>query len=435
MKKYFLTLFLIFSFRIFIYPVLYTGDLGFSFMNIPVDPMSLAYSTTSASVVGRTGDLINPASLNLENKNSFFFAYMPFLVSSHFGIIGYTFSGSQVMLKYFNSGSMERRDSLNTDLGEFFSSDILLEYSKSFKMKDNLRFGAGINFGMENVLDYNALISSFSFGIIYEKVYDDFLNIGCQILNLGAGYDFEKISPTPAKFIVGLSVSKDDMPFSVNFDVGKILDRKYFYSFALKFSIVKPTVEPTVENLDNNILKDEPDKNESSTDFFTDSMKINLTYDQLKELQDTSVADSIKIDTIRTVQLEEHRDSSTIDSTKLDTLTIDKTDNQNYTSYSDFLEQENKEKSQTQIQTKTLEDNKLPEKKMGKKNIFSPLKLDLILGISSDRTELQLGYATDLTSALTAGFLIGYNNISILWSSKFWGELGISQSIGMRLSF
>ncbi len=96
---------------------------------------------------------------------------------------------------------------------------------------------------------------------------------------------------------------------------------------------------------------------------------------------------------------------------------------------------ESKEKSQTQIQTKTLEDNKFPEKKMDKKNIFSPLKLDLILGISSDRSELQLGYATDLTSALTAGFLIGYNNISILWSSKFWGELGISQSIGMRLSF
>ncbi len=413
MKKYFLTLFLIFSFIIFIYPVFYTGDLGFSFMNVPVDPLSLAYSTTSASIVGRTGDLINPASLNLENKNSFFFAYMPFLVSSHFGILGYTFSGSQVMLKYFNSGSMERRDSLNTDLGEFFSSDLLLEYSKSFKMKDNLRFGAGINFGMENVLDYNVLISSLSFGIIYEKVYKDFLNIGCQILNLGAGYDFEKISPTPAKFIVGLSVSKDDMPFSVNFDVGKILDRKYFYSFALKFSVVKPTVEPTVENPDNNILKDEPNKNESPTNSLSDSMKINLTYEQLKELQDTS----------------------TIDSTKLDTLPTDKTDNQNYTSYSDFLDMESKEKSQTQIQTKTLEDNKFPEKKMDKKNIFSPLKLDLILGISSDRSELQLGYATDLTSALTAGFLIGYNNISILWSSKFWGELGISQSIGMRLSF
>jgi len=85
------------------------------------------------------------------------------------------------------------RDSLNNDLGEFFSSDLLLEYSTSFKIKKNLYVGGGLNLGLEKVLEYNSLFSSLNLGLIYEKVYFDFLNLGFQILNVGGVYNFEKV--------------------------------------------------------------------------------------------------------------------------------------------------------------------------------------------------------------------------------------------------
>uniref|UniRef100_A0A7C3J5H5 DUF5723 domain-containing protein n=1 Tax=candidate division WOR-3 bacterium TaxID=2052148 RepID=A0A7C3J5H5_UNCW3 len=409
MKK-FILLFISIYFSILIFPAFYSGDLGLYFLNIPVDPLSQAYSTTSSAVKGRSGDLINPASLySTKNENTFSFTYMPFLVSSHFGLFTYNFKSSQILLKYFNSGVMERRDSLNNDLGEFFSSDLLLEYSTSFKIKKNLYVGGGLNLGLEKVLEYNSLFSSLNLGLIYEKVYFDFLNLGFQILNVGGVYNFEKSSLTPAKFVLGFSIDKEDMPFSVNLDVGKILDRKYFYSFALKFSLIRP-------NYQKNVVKEE---------------KVGIL--------DTSRVDTLLIVKKDSFELEKISDTILTVTTDsfADTLkSEDKTDKE-YKSYAEFLDEKNDsienvvKEEKTENYVKKSED-KLPEVK---KNIFSPLSLDIILGVSSDRTDLQLGYPTDLTSALTAGFKLSYNNVSVLWSSKFWGELGVSQSIGLKMSF
>lgn len=390
-----------------IFPNFFSGDIGYYFLNIPVDPISQAYSTTSSAILGRNGDLINPASLYTETReNTFSFTYMPFLISSHFGLFTYNFNSSQILLKYFNSGVMERRDSLNNDLGEFFSSDLLIEFSKSFRLNEKLYVGGGLNAGLEKVLDYNSIFSSLNFGLIYRNLYLDLLNVGFQILNLGVGYDFEKPSVTPLKVVLGFSVGKEEMPFSVNMDIGKILDRKYFYSFALKFSLIRPPLEKKTtqqSNIENNFEQESFKDN-----FVLNDDTSNLFYDTLK----ITGNDSLK-----------------------DTLTMDSNiENKGFESYADYL---NEEKKDT---LKNLTENEPVEKKENlkiteKKNIFSPLALDLIFGISSDRSELQLGYATDLSAALTAGFKLSYKNISVLYSSKFWGELGLSQSIGIKMSF
>lgn len=447
MKKFFLLLMSI-SFFILTFSAFYSGDLGFYFLNIPVDPLSQAYSTTSSAVKGRSGDLINPASLyNLENENTFSFTYMPFLVSSHFGLFTYNFKSSQLLLKYFNSGVMERRDSLNNDLGEFFSSNLLLEFSKSFKIKENIFVGGGMNIGVEKVLDYNSLFSSLNLGLIYEKAYFEFLNLGFQILNVGGAYNFEKSSLTPAKFVIGFSIDKEDMPFSVNLDVGKILDRKYFYSFALKFSLIKPdlqkgevkkksfeildtnNVDTLLNHMDESFEMDEtPDTIlTATTDSLVDTLKSENEDDLI--VKTDSIVDTLNI---------ENRDNLIVTTDSLvDTLKSDNETEQEYKSYAEFLDEKNDSVENLLKEEKVEEYVEKSEERtpVEKKNIFSPLSLDIILGVSSDRSELQLGYPTDLTSALTAGFKLSYNNISVLWSSKFWGELGVSQSIGLKMSF
>ncbi|MEO0233681.1 MAG: hypothetical protein ABIN39_06415 [candidate division WOR-3 bacterium] len=408
MKKFFYVPLILFLSTL-IFPGYFSGDIGYYFLNIPVDPLSQAYSTTSAAIIGRNGDLINPASLYMEkDEKTFSFTYMPFLISSHFGLFTYNFNSSQILLKYFNSGMMERRDSLNNDLGEFFSSDLLIEFSKSFRLNQNLYVGGGLNAGLEKVLDYNNIFSTLNLGLIYERLYFDFLNVGFQILNLGGGYDFEKTSITPLKVVLGFSLGKDEMPFSANMDLGKIVDRKYFYSFALKFSLIRPPLEKKLTQQSNTqhyfeqtTVKDDVVLNDDTSNIFQDSLP--------SDIFNTSNNDSL-----------------------LDTLTTDQ--NKGFESYADFLDEEKKDTLDNLSEKKSIE-TKENIKISEKKNIFSPLALDLIFGVSSDRNELQLGYATDISAALTAGFKLSYKNVSVLWSSKFWGELGVSQSIGIKMSF
>ncbi|MEO0236917.1 MAG: hypothetical protein ABIN35_01620 [candidate division WOR-3 bacterium] len=408
MKKFFYVPLILFLSTL-IFPGYFSGDIGYYFLNIPVDPLSQAYSTTSAAIIGRNGDLINPASLYMEkDEKTFSFTYMPFLISSHFGLFTYNFNSSQILLKYFNSGMMERRDSLNNDLGEFFSSDLLIEFSKSFRLNQNLYVGGGLNAGLEKVLDYNNIFSTLNLGLIYERLYFDFLNVGFQILNLGGGYDFEKPSITPLKVVLGFSLGKDEMPFSANMDLGKIVDRKYFYSFALKFSLIRPPLEKKLTQQSNTqhyfeqtTVKDDVVLNDDTSNIFQDSLP--------SDIFNTSNNDSL-----------------------LDTLTTDQ--NKGFESYADFLDEEKKDTLDNLSEKKSVE-TKENIKISEKKNIFSPLALDLIFGVSSDRNELQLGYATDISAALTAGFKLSYKNVSVLWSSKFWGELGVSQSIGIKMSF
>lgn len=411
MKKFFYTILILFSFCV-IFSDFSSSDLGYYFMNIPVDPISQAYSTTSAAITGRTGDLINPASIyNQKEENTFSFTYMPFLVSSHFGLFTYNFKSSQILIKYFNSGVMERRDSLNNDLGEFFSSDLLLEFSKSFRINENLYVGGGLNAGLEKVLEYNSIFSSLNLGLIYERFYFDFLNVGFQVLNLGGAYNFEKTTLTPLKVVCGISFGKENMPFSVNMDFGKILDRKYFYSFALKFSLIRPQLEKTTTqktSIENNVIQ---------TSFVYDSV---LNGDTSKIVQDTLYFDSLNV--AETDSLSDTLIANSQNETKF------------FESYADFLNEEKKDTLENVVDNQPVEKKETVEI-AEKKNIFFPLALDLIFGVSSDRNELQLGYATDISSALTAGFKLSYKNISVLWSSKFWGELGVSQSIGIKMSF
>ncbi|MEO0304759.1 MAG: hypothetical protein ABIM64_05805, partial [candidate division WOR-3 bacterium] len=215
-------------------------------------------------------------------------------------------------------------------------------------------------------------------------------------------------SITPLKVVLGFSLGKDEMPFSANMDLGKIVDRKYFYSFALKFSLIRPPLEKKLTQQSNTqhyfeqtTVKDDVVLNDDTSNIFQDSLS--------SDIFNTSNNDSL-----------------------LDTLTTDQ--NKGFESYADFLDEEKKDTLDNLSEKKSVE-TKENIKISEKKNIFSPLALDLIFGVSSDRNELQLGYATDISAALTAGFKLSYKNVSVLWSSKFWGELGVSQSIGIKMSF
>ncbi|GEM_PF-3578567 len=429
---------LIIFFSVTAYSQYYSGEIGFGYLSIPVSPLSQSFSTAGAAALERAGDLINPASLYFyTDGNEATMNYMNYIAGSHFGMFSYTNSGSQVLLKYFNSGLIEKRDSLNTDLGTYSANVIILNYSKAFLFKEKFIFGAGVNLGVENITEYNGIEGSFDLGFIYKNIYSDFLNIGVNATNLGVLYDFESSSAAPAKIVAGVSISKEDMPFAVYIDVGKIIDRKIFYAAGMEFFLIRPQTAVQSENADIT----------SVTSSALSDIEVDIKLDSLDNAEVSDTAIDLSENEISL----ENRSDTLIQADTLailqDTLkTENGTDENEYTSYADFLEdeekkiessvEENKEIVKTQNEAETLpEETLLSPKIESKNNILNPLAFSVIWGFSSDRQELSMGYGTDLLAGFTAGFRMSYKMASVNYSVKMWGELELSQSLGLGFRF
>ncbi|MGE3062841.1 MAG: hypothetical protein AB7T10_04325 [bacterium] len=429
MKKIFLISSLILGF-LSVFAQYYSGEMGFNYLNIPISPSSQAFSTAGAAAISGSGDLINPASLFYCNSDKVSVNYMNYIAGSHFGLLTYAFDKSQVYLKYFNSGFMERRDSLNTDLGEYSANVIIANYSKSFLLSEKIIVGAGISAGMQNITDYKDVAGSVDLGIIYRNIYSDFLSAGISILNLGAVYDFEETSMTPAKFVAGVAIAKDDMPFAVYIDAGKILDKKYFYAAGMEFFLIRHR-KPDVENV--SIVNTIPPDSEVSV-LPADSAPDTTVYS----------AENIETDTAALASLNPS-DSIPADTSLVLNSEIISDTNEAYQSYADYLDAEAADDS-----TKIPLDESLDKKKnsaetikeeeplsiaVRKKSLMDPFAFSFKWGFSSDREELMMGYGSDLLAGFTAGFRMSYNSISVNYSAKMWGQLGITQTLGIGFSF
>lgn len=412
------------------------GEMPFTFINIPVSPVSQALSTASAARSSSEGDIINPASLGFNENRQAVFTYQSYLVSSYFGLVEYSDGSMKAYLKYFNSGSMERRDSLNNYIGDFALNMLYAKFEKAFRINDNMYWGAGVLAGAESSVDYNNAAAAAGAGIIY-RGYKDFLNFGFYADNLGVSYCNSSAEMLPARVLLGVGIEKENVPVSVYIDAGKILDRDYFYAAGVEIDFTKGKT------------KKRETADEASAEAITDIPEIEAVNEQenldLSAAVDSASADA---DTVLASAAEEAKDSVELKNDN----TEEKVEYQSYAEWiaaeeakkdsvetADALkeikgETESSEKSKS---TELVEKNTIEVKKEAVKGpaFTDDIKFIVRGGFSSDREELQMGTGLDLVAGLTAGFTLGYRNIAVDYSVKQFGEVGVTHSIGIKYGF
>ncbi|MDY6787520.1 MAG: hypothetical protein SVK54_05280 [candidate division WOR-3 bacterium] len=421
----------------------------FTYLNIPVTPVSTALSSAGSVLRQSNADIVNPAVYADIDKDQVYFSYLSHIAGTHLGFLSYNTSMFSLSVKYFNSGIMELRDSFNTYLGDFSDNTIFITGGTGMEIVEQLYAGFSITAGIEKITDYQQYCAGFSGGIIYRQF--DFIDLGLYVQNAGISYSRDT-DMLPARIIAGAGLNKDDLPISVYIDVGKILDDDYFYAAGFEFNLISKKESTSKERGVKTVLDVRAEINENIEADYADSL--NTQYPDTFE-------ESVSPDT---AGIKSQPYDSTAESDSLDI----EDNGEEYMSYADYLDEleedtENgEEEAQDEAQEAASEDETEDEKRImdneeiekqeeedaesasritqneegyGKKSFADDIEFVIRGGFSSDRTDLQSGTSTDLTAGLTGGFGISYSSITIDYAAKFWGELGIGHSVGVRIEF
>ncbi len=451
MKKIFMILLILYSLTV--YAQYSPGELPFTYINVATTPLSSALSMTSAAVISPHRDIFNPASTAFNTvNNDLYIAYTSHFAASHFGYIEYNIEKMRFGIKYFNSGTMEERDSLNNYIGDFSGNTILFNYSYGYSINNDFHLGVSALVGIENIIDYNQFAGALSAGIIYTGL-NDFIQLGLYAGNVGSSYESSIKTILPARIIGGFALQNDELPVSIYIDGGKILDSDYFYSVGVELKVLKK--EKNI--IENDIADYNGDTNitETTTIFteekrveeeITDTLNIERTEEKIEDISDPEVVikEKLVIDSVivevsiaDSLVIKEEIPDSLI--TELDIIddSIKTEEGKEYLSYADYLEQmeEKADNGDESDDLESVDDQPKVEVKKQKATFINDIGFVLRGGVSSDKQMLRSGTSLDLVAGLSGGFGISYKNIEIDYAAKFWGELGIGHSIGIKLVF
>ncbi len=240
-----------------------TGELAFTYYNIPADPYSISLGTACAASTMHYSDIGNPASFLNSGRNTSF-SYYNHIGQTHMGFIKYNDSNMYCSIKYFNSGTMEKRDTLDNYLGDFFTNTVIARGAYSFEVNQNINAGFGISAGIENIEEFNQYAGGIDAGIIF-KGFKDYFNAGFYINAGGVSYNENGIKPLPARVILGLGIENEELPIRLYIDGGMILDRSLFYAGGVEINVLKLQnifTEPEIKTEENTVSEiiDVPDE-------------------------------------------------------------------------------------------------------------------------------------------------------------------------------
>ncbi|MFO8061433.1 MAG: hypothetical protein R6U31_00740 [bacterium] len=443
------------------------GQLPFTYLNIPATPVSTALSSAGSVLRQSNADIVNPAVYTDIERDQVYFSYLSHIAGTHLGFLSYNTNMFSLSLKYFNSGTMELRDSFNTYLGDFSDNTIFLTGGTGMEIMERLYAGFSITAGMEKITEFQQYCAGLSGGIIYRQLFD-FLDLGFYVQNAGISYS-SGTDMLPARIIAGAGLNKHDLPLSIYIDAGKILDDDYFYAAGFEFNLISRR-EDNREDRDREMgaktvldvraeIRQDKDEEDSTAAEHPDTAQGSMTADA-----DTMEAREPPTDS------DEDAYSDPEDA---------EDDGEEYMSYADYLdamedETENGEEkvtsnksqvpSEEEVQDSssnlqegdtedgtritdneeevagskyqvTSDEETQNEQTYSERSFADDMEFVIRGGFSSDRTELQSGTSTDLTAGLTAGFGISYSSITVDYAAKFWGELGIGHSVGVRIEF
>lgn len=409
------------------------GELPFTYINIAVSPISSALSMSGAAADSPHRDIYNPASACFNtSSNDIYFSYMAHFASSHFGYIEYNMPSMRIGLKYFNSGSMEKRDSLNNYLGDFSDNTLLFNYAYGYAVNEQISIGASILAGMENIDNFSQYAGALSAGIIYR--FNEILTLGFYAGNAGVSYS-DGIDILPARIIAGAKIGSSKTPVNLYIDAGKILDSDYFYSLGAELYVLRRT---------ENIL------NEESVQLYEDASEGMETEDAMQEtdMAEDIVKAELNTETALTDSMaaiddmpEEEKADSIFEESKSDTLSSEE---DTFMSYADYLEQLEKDSEDNTEETEETIDEESASEVLQtadkveitkRPSFMNQFGFVLRGGLSSDKQMLQSGTSLDLIAGLSAGFGLSFRNYQIDYAAKFWGELGIGHSVGVKVVF
>lgn len=435
------------------------GELAFTYYNIPADPLSISMSTAGAARTGYFTDIGNPASSAGLDRNASF-SYYNHIGQTHLGFLQYNDGKYNASVKYFNSGVMEKRDSLNNYLGDFFTNMMLLRAGYSFILNENIQAGVCITGGVENIDDFNQYAGGIDAGIIY-KGFRNFLNAGLYVNAGGVSYNEDGIDPLPARIIAGIGIENDEVPVSIYIDCGAVLDRGLFYGGGIELNVLKmqnifaeetpaETSMNAVDETENTEVPAEDKTEEAAADNDEEEYFSYADYlASMEEKADSSAAEENKeavtepdtsIVTEATVITDEPEDSISTELTADGTpeemqsdsiMPEENAENIDEAGIDDIADAEHIESKGEPSVVETEMNNEKP----GKKGFKDNFEFLIRAGVNSDKNDLMLGTSLDAAAGLSAGFSIRYSNISVDYAAKFWGELGIGHSVGIRMGF
>ncbi len=405
------------------------GELPFTYINIAVSPISSALSMSSAAAYGNHRDIFNPASVCFNTSNDLYISYTSHIASSHLGYFEFNTEDMRYGIKYFNSGQMEQRDSLDNYIGNFSGNVLLGNVSYGHSIDDKIKIGASALIGLENILDYNQFAGAISAGIIYKL--NDIVNFGLYAGNIGAAYK-NGITLLPARIIGGIRLGNETKPITLYADAGKILDSDYFYSIGIELNILQ--MQNNDADMSNNDIESE------AASFVIDKEIEEMASDTLSEkiVEEMSSETDEIISEDNTEAINETIAEEVTEEVDNETEKETEEDNAGYLSYADYLEQLEKTEEETEnIENVTNSEKEyiIEENKTKEKTFVDQLGFVIRGGISSDKQMLYSGTSLDLVAGLSAGFGLSYMGYEIDYAAKFWGELGIAHSIGIKVEF
>ena len=281
----------------------------------------------------------------------------------------------------------------------------------------------------ENRLDYNQFAGAISAGIIYKL--NDIVNFGLYAGNIGAAYK-NGITLLPARIIGGIRLGNETKPITLYADAGKILDSDYFYSIGIELNILQ--MQNNDADMSNNDIESE------AASFVIDKEIEEMASDTLSEkiVEEMSSETDEIISEDNTEAINETIAEEVTEEVDNETEKETEEDNAGYLSYADYLEQLEKTEEETEnIENVTNSEKEyiIEENKTKEKTFVDQLGFVIRGGISSDKQMLYSGTSLDLVAGLSAGFGLSYMGYEIDYAAKFWGELGIAHSIGIKVEF
>lgn len=409
------------------------GELPFTYINIAVSPISSALSMSGAAAQSPHRDIFNPASAAFNSDaNDLYFSYTSHFASTHLGYFEYNMPSMRIGLKYFNSGSMERRDSLNNYIGDFSDNTLLLTYTYGYRVNEKISVGISALAGIENMADFNQYAGALSAGAIYR--FNEMIAMGVYAGNAGIAYS-SSMDILPARVIGGVKIGSENTPINLYIDAGKILDSDYFYSAGAQLHVLRSTDNPSVEQ---GVL--EYSKSEGII-----NMEDTIQYEAMEK--DSIILPEDRPDSMETVSNLPALETADSIAAGIEADTLSEEDEESFMSYADYLENQEKDKNEKleaedEEGTEAVLEENADAKKQDKEeetdrreSIMDQFGFVLRGGVSSDKQLLQSGTSLDLVAGLSAGFGLSFKNYQVDYAAKFWGELGIGHSIGVKVVF
>ena len=229
------------------------GNNGFTFLNIPSNPVTSALGGINISKIQKDPNnfLQNPALLDSSENNLMAINYLPYFSGIKYSSVAYVTKIKKqtfgVGIQHIGYGEFQQTDAAGNILGKFSSNDIALTLSLA-RRQGNITFGGNIKFVNSVIESYAASALLLDFGGVFKHPKQD---LSYAILVKNIGIRFKSFTPydnpdLPLDVQMGFSFKPKYMP--VRFSITAHHLYKYDITYLDKSIVKKDLSGNIIEN-------------------------------------------------------------------------------------------------------------------------------------------------------------------------------------------